>query len=681
MLTRDKDSIIHLATANESFFLPKTLDCKVDVNYQNDKGNTALHYAFLRENWKAIQTLMQKGADPLVANLQGISPPAAFVSMSLQKDPLLISAKSLVRAIVEALFLWQLQSQDFNLSQFRSWPAALTASFFGVLATQAIPAVKHQQMSEVASLAKEFIPVLGLNWAVKRTYHSCFSSFQNIKRAWNYLGYRTLDALPSLAMESLTAISRVALLSVQVVMHVNLLRSQQENLFSESVGDSGVVDLAGTPSLSRNMLQPSRISPPLRNYGSQSQNSQSYFARLINLIAQFANTKQSNANLPSQSSNKSVLQLTYLGQNLQKEALSPTIETRARFFADTKLSKTNLFNPPSIFLGETNIEELLPNGRNSSAPVKMQSQVNPSIHEPRPKGRGMIWEEFRTPPKFGFELPGPKGPGFLLPDENPSSKIAVTGDDSGTIDLFDSPKYNPISFKERRSSERAAQRNPGPFRAESSELFCDSRQGTCRPLPERRLSPLQERVFQLVAPFLSMGLDKLPEQGKSANRPWVEIASLQGNVSPIEFESEHNASNGQLGAIPVPLEPGQASYSNRNGEPLPFMGEISNSNRSYVIPQNTSVTLKDENLSPPENNASITNTLKVNAIRISLPFLMLLYKASKWAASIYKKTSSIAGSTRLLASRSLTQGSLAGSHHLLILLLYPLMVEPPDPSW
>ncbi|MDE3045450.1 MAG: hypothetical protein KGJ02_02240 [Verrucomicrobiota bacterium] len=29
----------------------------------------------------------------------------------------------------------------------------------------------------------------------------------------------------------------------------------------------------------------------------------------------------------------------------------------------------------------------------------------------------MIWEEFRTPPKFGCELPGPKGPGFRRPDE------------------------------------------------------------------------------------------------------------------------------------------------------------------------------------------------------------------------------------------------------------------------
>ncbi len=39
-------------------------------------------------------------------------------------------------------------------------------------------------------------------------------------------------------------------------------------------------------------------------------------------------------------------------------------------------------------------------------------------YEPRPKGRGMIWEEFRTPPKFGFELPGPEGSGFWKPDQN-----------------------------------------------------------------------------------------------------------------------------------------------------------------------------------------------------------------------------------------------------------------------
>ena len=34
------------------------------------------------------------------------------------------------------------------------------------------------------------------------------------------------------------------------------------------------------------------------------------------------------------------------------------------------------------------------------------------------KGRGMIWEELRTPPKFGTKLPGPEGPGFLSSDKN-----------------------------------------------------------------------------------------------------------------------------------------------------------------------------------------------------------------------------------------------------------------------
>jgi hypothetical protein len=30
----------------------------------------------------------------------------------------------------------------------------------------------------------------------------------------------------------------------------------------------------------------------------------------------------------------------------------------------------------------------------------------------------MIWEEFRDPPKFGCEKPGPEGPGFWRPDKN-----------------------------------------------------------------------------------------------------------------------------------------------------------------------------------------------------------------------------------------------------------------------
>jgi hypothetical protein len=46
-------------------------------------------------------------------------------------------------------------------------------------------------------------------------------------------------------------------------------------------------------------------------------------------------------------------------------------------------------------------------------------------NEPRPKGRRMIWEEFRTPPKFGCEIPGPEGPGFWRPDEYRHKNIPV----------------------------------------------------------------------------------------------------------------------------------------------------------------------------------------------------------------------------------------------------------------
>ncbi|MDE3045920.1 MAG: hypothetical protein KGJ02_04675 [Verrucomicrobiota bacterium] len=54
----------------------------------------------------------------------------------------------------------------------------------------------------------------------------------------------------------------------------------------------------------------------------------------------------------------------------------------------------------------------------TSAPFSREPKVvDCQTNEPRPKGRGMIWEEFRTPPKFGCELPGPKGPGFQRPDK------------------------------------------------------------------------------------------------------------------------------------------------------------------------------------------------------------------------------------------------------------------------
>ena len=46
--------------------------------------------------------------------------------------------------------------------------------------------------------------------------------------------------------------------------------------------------------------------------------------------------------------------------------------------------------------------------------------------------------------------------------------------------------------------EWAAQRNPGPFRAGSSELSGDSRQGACRSLPERRIALINGRVLQML---------------------------------------------------------------------------------------------------------------------------------------------------------------------------------------
>ncbi len=38
--------------------------------------------------------------------------------------------------------------------------------------------------------------------------------------------------------------------------------------------------------------------------------------------------------------------------------------------------------------------------------------------EPRPKGLGIIWKGLRSPPKYGFKLPGPEGPGYLVLEKN-----------------------------------------------------------------------------------------------------------------------------------------------------------------------------------------------------------------------------------------------------------------------
>jgi hypothetical protein len=48
--------------------------------------------------------------------------------------------------------------------------------------------------------------------------------------------------------------------------------------------------------------------------------------------------------------------------------------------------------------------------------------------EPRPKGRGMVGEGLRTPPKPGFELPGPEGPGFWSLDETRINRSPFTED-------------------------------------------------------------------------------------------------------------------------------------------------------------------------------------------------------------------------------------------------------------
>ncbi|MDE3046194.1 MAG: hypothetical protein KGJ02_06080 [Verrucomicrobiota bacterium] len=60
----------------------------------------------------------------------------------------------------------------------------------------------------------------------------------------------------------------------------------------------------------------------------------------------------------------------------------------------------------------------------------------------------MNWEEFRTPPKFGCELPSPKGPGFRRPDEEMVFISSAGGQFFGISHFFS-------SVDKRISSEQA----------------------------------------------------------------------------------------------------------------------------------------------------------------------------------------------------------------------------------
>ncbi|MDE3046298.1 MAG: hypothetical protein KGJ02_06615 [Verrucomicrobiota bacterium] len=131
-------------------------------------------------------------------------------------------------------------------------------------------------------------------------------------------------------------------------------------------------------------------------------------------------------------------------------------------------------------------------------PVMEGVDISPP-HEPRPKGRGMIWEEFRTPPKFGCELPGPKGPGFRRPHEGfsrrrESSPHLPSSTDHSSSDLGasrrdsieeerrvrpEAPLYDSddegggrfCSICPRKSSEELAEKKSAPIITEKESIL------------------------------------------------------------------------------------------------------------------------------------------------------------------------------------------------------------------
>jgi serine/threonine-protein phosphatase 6 regulatory ankyrin repeat subunit C len=71
----NKLSPLKMATLNgKKEILQEILKHDVDLDQQDNEGNTALHYAVLTRNYDKIKLLKDKGANSLIKNKEGISP-------------------------------------------------------------------------------------------------------------------------------------------------------------------------------------------------------------------------------------------------------------------------------------------------------------------------------------------------------------------------------------------------------------------------------------------------------------------------------------------------------------------------------------------------------------------------------------------------------------------------------
>lgn len=72
---RKRQSALHLACISGSTEISrKLIDCRVDINGRDVKGNTPMHYATMCDCEEIVNTLLNHGADPTIRNAKGKSP-------------------------------------------------------------------------------------------------------------------------------------------------------------------------------------------------------------------------------------------------------------------------------------------------------------------------------------------------------------------------------------------------------------------------------------------------------------------------------------------------------------------------------------------------------------------------------------------------------------------------------
>ena len=72
---RKRQSALHLACmAGSTEISRKLIDCRVDMNGRDVKGNTPMHYATMCDCEEIVNTLLSHGADPTIRNAKGKSP-------------------------------------------------------------------------------------------------------------------------------------------------------------------------------------------------------------------------------------------------------------------------------------------------------------------------------------------------------------------------------------------------------------------------------------------------------------------------------------------------------------------------------------------------------------------------------------------------------------------------------